>query len=98
MSNALRAKLLSIRADIDAALAEIPSDEPASPALSKVEPRWMRLGAYAAARSFSRRTLHTMITEGLPTTGDGKGRRVVVADADTWLSKRAPRAKKVANG
>lgn len=98
MSDALRAKLLSIRANIDAALAELPANEQIAPAPAKSEPRWMRLGDYATARSFSRRTLHTMIVEGLPTTGDGKGRRVIVAEADAWLSRRPARAKQAANG
>jgi hypothetical protein len=68
-------------------LGEQPAVE-AEPAPQVDDPRWMKLSDYARSRSIGRRTLDVYIAQGLPTKGRGKSRRVIVADADSWLEKR----------
>ena len=89
-----RAKLVSIRADIDAALAEL-EDAP-KPRAAEPSPEWMRIADYCATRGLSRRTLHGMIADGLPTVGEGKRRRIVVSKADEWIA--GPKGRRAANG
>ncbi len=86
---AIRAHLRSVRDGAIRALAEL-GEEPAPLAAPPPtpEPRWMRLADYARARAISLRTLHNRIAEGLPTSGEGHARRILVADADAWLRMR----------
>ncbi len=55
----------------------------------------MSLTGFREARGIKERTLHSYIAQGLPTVGEGRGRKVVVADADAWLANRM--GKKAAN-
>ncbi len=88
---ALVARLLALRSEIDALIVESGGT---GPSLAKGEPdaEWMTIGRYCQARSIPRRTLHDRIREGLPTIGEGRDRRVIVAEADAWLAKRKGRA------
>lgn len=82
-----RAMLEGARAVIDRLLGEQPSAQ-ADVAPPADDPRWMKLCDYARSRSIGRRTLDHYISQGLPTKGRGKSRRVIVAAADEWLEKR----------
>jgi excisionase family DNA binding protein len=63
-------------------LAALPKPEPAPVVL------YMRTGEYAKRRALSKRTIETLIREGLPVTGRGRLRRIPVARADEWLERR----------
>jgi len=42
---------------------------------------------FAARWGFKRRVVYRLIQEGLPTTGEGKRRRIPVAEGDAWMSE-----------
>jgi hypothetical protein len=50
--------------------------------------RFMRLTEFARHRAISRRTVHALITAGLPAEGVGRLRRIPVVEADTWLASQ----------
>ncbi len=81
---ALKAELGLMVVKIDALVTAMGGAE--TPPVAGPEPRWMTLKDYRAARSIRERTLQGYIAQGLPTIGEGHGRRVVVAEADKWLS------------
>jgi hypothetical protein len=85
----LRAHLTAIRDFATAELAKLPPEPAVTPSTSAPEPKWMKLTHYARARSMSLKTLYVRISEGLPTVGEGHGRRVIVAEADAWLKTRS---------
>ncbi len=82
-TEALRSRLLALRAEVDSVLAALPAAA-IVPTSATAEPAWMKIGDYATARSLGYRTLMDMIVEGLPTVGEGRRRRIVVAEADAW--------------
>ncbi len=48
---------------------------------------YMKVGEFAAHVTVSVRTVWNWIDRGLPTVGQGRGRRVPVAEADAWLAQ-----------
>jgi hypothetical protein len=51
--------------------------------------KFMKVASYAARTGYSTRTIETFITEGLPTVGQRRLRRVDVEPADEWIRNRA---------
>jgi hypothetical protein len=51
-------------------------------------PLWLPIDEYAARTRYSKRSITQWISEGLPTVGEGKARRVIVAEADRWIAAR----------
>lgn len=88
---AIRAELLDVRARVDRALALLPlpmvANEP-----TVADPKWMKINDYARRWSMSRSALYARIADGLPTDGSGHNRRILVAEADAWMRKRAPKS------
>lgn len=52
---------------------------------------YLRAVEYARRISLAERTVWALISEGLPTVGSGKARRIDVARADEWLRGRRQR-------
>lgn len=50
---------------------------------------FMRVEEYAARRGFSRKSVERWIRSGMPSLGEGVGRRVDVERADAWLRARS---------
>lgn len=82
----IRATLLQLRAEIDAALAELPAE---SPQLASA--RFMKVADFAAAHNYSTRTVRDYCELGMPHQGEGRARRVLVAEAETWIASGGPR-------
>ena len=55
--------------------------------------KFMKVATYAARTGYSARTIETFITEGLPTVGQRRLRRVDVEPADEWIRNRAARER-----
>jgi hypothetical protein len=49
----------------------------------------MKIKEYAARTGYSQRTIENFMTEGLPTVGEHRLRRVDVEPADEWIRNRA---------
>lgn len=85
----LRKRLLAIRADADALLAELgPVEPPAAPE----PPRFQTPAKYARERGYSGKTVARWLKLGLPKIGSGRQTRVRVAEADAWLAAGGPEA------
>jgi hypothetical protein len=56
---------------------------------SNTTQKFMKVATYAARTGYSTRTIETFITEGLPTVGQRRLRRVDIEPADEWIRKRA---------
>jgi hypothetical protein len=54
-------------------------------------PKFMRVKTYAARTGYSQRTIENFMTDGLPTVGEHRLRRVDVELADEWIRNRAAR-------
>jgi hypothetical protein len=59
--------------------------------LKAPEAVYLRAVEYARRISLAERTVWALISEGLPTVGSGKARRIDVARADEWLRGRRER-------
>jgi hypothetical protein len=90
----LHERLLALRAEIDSMLQELGP----APSVAQAQPgaRFMKVGDFAAARGFSSRTIRDYCELGMPHRGEGKGRRVLVAEADAWIDGGGPRRARAA--
>lgn len=86
-----RDRLLSMRAEIDALLAELPDGASAPTPAAAAAQRFMKLPAFAASRSLSSRTIRDYCDLGMPHQGEGRARRILVAEADAWIAAGGPR-------
>lgn len=88
MSNAaVRTHLLTMRSEIDRALAELDAE----PAANAPAPEFMKLQAYAVRRGVAYSTIKRWRKLGLPCRVKGRVVRVIVADADKWDEDSVPR-------
>jgi hypothetical protein len=56
----------------------------------------MSVPKFAASRGFNARTVRDYCDLGMPHVGEGKGRRILVADAVTWLENGGPKRARMA--
>jgi hypothetical protein len=87
----VRERLLSLRAELDALLADLPSNGEVTAVSSAASTRFMKLPAFAKARDLSPRTIRDYCDMGMPHQGEGRGRRILVAEADMWIDSGGPR-------
>ncbi len=87
MTQDLRAHLLALRSEIDAILSKLDGAGPSAPAPA----RFMKVADFAKAHALSARTIRDYCDLGMPHRGEGKGRRIVVAEADEWIAAGGPR-------
>ncbi len=85
----IRDELLAIRGRIDALLAELP--ETAGAPRQTQDRRFLSVGDFAELRGYSARTIRDWCDLGMPHSGDGRGRRVHVAEAITWIDTGGPK-------
>lgn len=88
----IRAELEAIRARIDATLAQLPA-APAPAPNPLAEPRRMKLSVYASTRGYAPKTVARWCSLGrdpLPHVGQGRARRILVAQADAWIDGGGP--------
>jgi hypothetical protein len=88
----LRERLLAMRAEIDAALAELPGD----PNVSATPARFLSCPKFAELRGLSDRTIRDYCEFGMPHVGEGRGRRVLVAEAIAWIDGGGPARARMA--
>lgn len=84
-----RDDLLSIRARIDAILNRIP--KPTREASSE---RLMSVREFAVLTNYSTRTIRDWCDLGMPHSGNGRHRRIHVAEAIEWIEARGPKRTK----
>lgn len=84
-----RDRLLKMRAEIDAMLAEM--DDSTTANGQQPAARFMTVPAFAEKMGFSDRTIRDYCELGMPHRGEGRGRRVLVAEAERWLDEGGPR-------
>lgn len=60
---------------------------PAPPAQHREPPpaKWLKLMEFANRWHMSRAALYDRLGEGLPSTGEGRRRRIPVAEGDAWM-------------
>lgn len=85
----IRARLLSLRSEIDALLVEVGVDV-AAPEPAPVR-RLMKLPEFAEVQGYSARTVRDYCELGMPHQGEGRGRRVLVQEAIAWIAEGGPR-------
>ena len=81
----IKDRLLQMRSEIDALIAELPGEQPAPTA------RFMSVPDFAELRGYSDRTIREYCELGMPHSGKGKSRRVIVADAIAWIDAGGPK-------
>jgi hypothetical protein len=89
----LRDRVLRMKAELDAILAELPEHGP--PAAPTQHARYMTVPGFASMRGYSARTVRDYCDLGMPHTGEGKGRRVHVAEAIAWLEAGGPKRERL---
>jgi hypothetical protein len=57
--------------------------------LSPTDPIYLAPAKFAIRLGVSRRLVFTWLSEGLPSLGSGRGRRIPVAEGERWLEARA---------
>jgi hypothetical protein len=92
----VRARLLSMRAEIDALLAALPDDGRAATATPMATRRFMKIAEFGKLHGFCARTIREYCDLGMPHQGEGKSRRILVAEAEAWLAAGGPRAARLA--
>jgi hypothetical protein len=89
LTTTMRAHWHAVRAQAEAALAELDrAAEAEPPPPAEPEPRMMKLQRYLVSRDIPESTLHAYLAEGLPAKGAGRSRRILVIEADQWLARR----------
>ena len=88
-----RQRLLTMRAEIDAALAELGAYETATPVLVG---RIMKPMDFATYRHLSPRTVRDYCDLGMPHEGEGRSRRILVIEAERWIANGGPRRARMA--
>lgn len=84
-------ELIRLRAEMDALIATLPDDDSGSTQPVAAAPRFMKLSAFASSRNFSSRTIRDYCDLGMPHQGEGRARRILVAEADAWIDAGGPR-------
>jgi len=81
------ARLVAMRAELDDLIARAtqPEEKPVERLPPRVSPR-----AYARARGYTDGTVRRWCAAGMPHVGEGRARRVVVAEADAWIAAGGP--------
>lgn len=80
-------RLLMLRATIDSMIVELGGDRPQVRGAS----RFMTVPDFADWSGFSPRTIREYCELGMPHRGEGRNRRVLVAEAEAWLTTNGPR-------
>ena len=91
MSALIINRLLAMRAELDAMLADLgvqPAPANQQTVAPSDVPKWMKLPEFSRHMNMSVGTLRSRLDEGMPASGTGHGRRIKVADAEAWLAKR----------
>jgi hypothetical protein len=96
----VRSELLRLRSELDRLLERMPDEPGESRTMNlqhAVRPgRYMKVPAYAELKGLSARTIRDYCDLGMPSEGVGRGRRVIVAEADAWLASGGPSAARMA--
>jgi len=87
----VRDDLLALRARLDEILTSLPDD-----VKKTSERRYMTVPEFAELRGYSSRTIRDWCELGMPHSGDGKGRRIHVAEAIAWIEAGGPRRARMA--
>lgn len=88
----IRDRLLQMRTEIDQILGEM-TDVPRPPVPAS---RFMSVPQFATSRGFNARTVRDYCDLGMPHVGEGKGRRILVAEAVAWLENGGPKRARMA--
>jgi hypothetical protein len=88
---ASRERLLELRSRIDELLGALPAK-----ALPATGARFMTCPAFAQTRGLSDRTIRDYCELGMPHSGEGRGRRVLVAAAIAWIDDGGPARARMA--
>jgi hypothetical protein len=82
-------KMLRLRQELDEVIADLQSSGGSEQAAA---PRFMKVPDFAHSRGLSDRTIRDYCDLGMPHEGQGKGRRVLVAEAIAWIQAGGPKA------
>ena len=86
---------MQMRAELDALLAELPADD----APNAVQPaRYLSVTKFAKLRDLSARTIRDYCDLGMPHSGEGHNRRILVTEAVAWIESGGPKKARMARG